>query len=626
MDLLTKFIEAIKGFFSALAAGISGLSELPEGTRLLYTAVARWVFILLALFVLLRSIISLLKSKNSAEVFAYFNVDGGISTPITHWENVVGRSRRSDLVVDDPGVSRSHGTLTRDDRDTWVFKDLGSKNGTYINGRKLKKGAECVLEPGDEIGMGEAVCTLFPISLEERRNNYEMRREDTVLQSPWSSLLALTVFQIMAMIQLRFSLGESYSDGITFSFVGLAILMWVYVLAMRALRRRSFEMETIAFFLSTLSLAVTASKFPGSTMKQFIALVMGVVLFVFMCTVLRNLERTKSLRRFMYIASAVLLIANLLIGTTKFGANNWITIGGLSIQPSELVKLAFIWAGATSLDELMDRRDSLIFTGFAGFCFVCLALMGDFGTALIFFVTFLVISFLRSGDFTKLILIVGLAFVGGIMVLRFKSYVAARFGAWGHVWEDPDNMGFQQTRTMSAAASGGLVGVGAGDGWLKNIPASETDLVFGFVTEEWGLIIAVMAVLAIVTLSIFAVRSIWAGRSTYYTIAACSAMTLFLFQTTLNVFGSVDLLPLTGVTFPFLSAGGTSMLASWGMLAFLKAADTRLDASIAVASKDRDVRRLSRRMKREEERSRAIAPELRESGDVEVTDFDDLME
>ena len=234
----------------------------------------------------------------------------------------------------------------------------------------------------------------------------------------------------------------------------------------------------------------------------------------------------------------------------------------------------------------MEKRNSLIFMLFSGFCFICLALMGDFGTALIFFVSFLVISFLRSGDFTKLILIVGVAFVGGLMVLKFKAYVAARFSAWGHVWEYADEMGYQQTRTMSAASSGGLIGVGAGDGWLKNIPASETDLVFGFITEEWGLIIAVLAIFAIVTLSLFAIRSIWSGRSTFYTIAACSAMSLFIFQTMLNVFGSVDLFPLTGVTFPFLSNGGTSMVASWGLLAFLKASDTRANASIAVSSEE----------------------------------------
>ena len=170
------------------------------------------------------------------------------------------------------------------------------------------------------------------------------------------------------------------------------------------------------------------------------------------------------------------------------------------------------------------------------------------------------------------------------MILRFKPYVAARFASWGHVWDAAvvDAAGFQQSRTMSAAASGGLVGVGAGEGWLESVPAADTDMVFGMLIEEWGLIIAVLAVLSIVTLSVFAYRSILAGRSTYYTIAACGAMSMFLFQTMLNVFGCVDLLPFTGVTFTFVSNGGTSMLVSWALLAFLKASDTRERASIAV--------------------------------------------
>lgn len=91
-----------------------------------------------------------------------------------------------------------------------------------------------------------------------------------------------------------------------------------------------------------------------------------------------------------------------------------------------------------------------------------------------------------------------------------------------------------------------------------------------------------LSVLSIITLAVFAYRYIWAGRSTYYTIAACAAASIFLFQTILNVLGSCDLIPLTGVTFPFLSAGGSSMIAAWGLLAFLKGADTRQDASIAV--------------------------------------------
>ena len=126
------------------------------------------------------------------------------------------------------------------------------------------------------------------------------------------------------------------------------------------------------------------------------------------------------------------------------------------------------------------------------------------------------------------------------------------------------------------------MGVGAGEGWLHNVAAGDTDLVFGMLCEEWGLIIAALAVLSIVTLAVFAVRACRSGRSSFYTIAACAATSLLVFQTCLNVFGAVDLLPLTGVTFPFVSNGGSAMLSSWGLLAFLKATDTRQNASFAI--------------------------------------------
>ena len=137
---------------------------------------------------------------------------------------------------------------------------------------------------------------------------------------------------------------------------------------------------------------------------------------------------------------------------------------------------------------------------------------------------------------------------------------------------------------MSAAASGGLVGMGAGNGWLQNIPAADTDLVFGMLCEEWGLLIALLAVVSIVTLALFAARACRVGRSAFYTIAACAAGSLMVVQTALNIFGAMDLLPLTGVTLPFVSNGGSAMLASWGLLAFLKASDTREKSSFAIRS------------------------------------------
>ena len=218
----------------------------------------------------------------------------------------------------------------------------------------------------------------------------------------------------------------------------------------------------------------------------------------------------------------------------------------------------------------------------AGVCIGLLGLMSDFGTAAIFFVTFLVIAYLRSGDAATLALICGGAAFGAGIIVQFKPYILSRFAAWGHAWEAASGSGYQQTRTMSAAASGGLFGMGAGNGWLERIPAGDTDLVFGMLCEEWGLVIALLAVACILTLAWFAVRASRTGRSSFYTIAACAAGSLLVFQTSLNVFGSVDLLPLTGVTFPFVSNGGSAMLSAWGLLAYLKAMDTRADASFAI--------------------------------------------
>ena len=123
---------------------------------------------------------------------------------------------------------------------------------------------------------------------------------------------------------------------------------------------------------------------------------------------------------------------------------------------------------------------------------------------------------------------------------------------------------------------------GAGAGWLKNVFAANTDMVFALICEELGLIVGICMVLAVLTLAFFAVRSARQGRSAYYAIAACAAMSMMLVQLALNVFGSLDILPFTGVTFPFVSRGGTSVLACWMLLAFIKAGDTRKGASFVV--------------------------------------------
>ena len=568
-----------------------------------FTTLVRFLFPILALMILIRTIHSLLTVPCLPEVWAYLTLPNGAQEPLTHWENILGRGGNSDVILNYPVVSRQHAALIRREDDTWTAYDLGSKGGVTVNGRAVADSAP--VQYGDVIGLGGVETVLLPLSPEEKAQRRQRRRAYRPV-SPWLGLILLTVFQVLTAVQLTISEGENATAVIPLTFLLLTGVMWLYFLVLRACRQVGFEMETIAFFLSTLSLAVTASSNTGALLKQFLCVAMGLAGFLVLGVFLRDLDRAKKIRWLMAGAAMALAAVTLLPGVpTQYGAANWLTIAGVSVQPSELAKICYIFAGAATLERLFHKRNLGLFILLTGVCLGCLALMSDFGTAAIFFVTFLVIAYLRSGDWATLALICGGGVFAVLTVLSLKPYILRRFATWGHAWQNASTgSGYQQTRTMASAASGGLVGVGPGEGWLHNVAAGDTDLVFGMLCEEWGLIIALLAVGSVITLAVFAVRACRAGRSSFYVIAACAATSMMVFQTCLNVFGAVDILPLTGVTFPFVSNGGTSMIASWGLLAFLKATDTRQNASFAIRLPSR----------REERKNAGLAPQGREEG------------
>lgn len=536
-----------------------------------------YLFPVLALGVLIRCAVSLLTFRPEPEVWAWLTTPDGAHIPVTHWESLIGRGAGCDVQLGYPTVSRTHAVLTRYDDGSWTISDAHSKSGVFVNGKQTALSA---LRFGDVITMGGVNFTLIPLTKEQERiqAGTRTRAGHAVHQVP--TLLLLTLFQLLTAIQLILG-GCDPALELT-AFGGLIGLEWALYLALRAFRRTGFEAETLAFFLCTMGLAVVSSSAPESLIKELLAIVAGVCVFLVVCWSLRDLERAKTVRYLAAVAGIGLLAFNLLFGVEKFGARNWIQLGGVSFQPSEFVKVCFIYVGASTLSRLMAKRNIVLFIAYSAVICACLALMKDFGTAIIFFVAFLVIAFLRSGNFATIALAIAATGFAGILVLRFLPYARNRFEAWGHVWDYALTTGYSQTRSMMCIASGGLFGLGPGKGWLKYVAASDTDLVFAFVSEEWGLIMAVLMVACIVILACFVVRSAPAGRSCFYTIGACAAVTVMVTQTILNVFGMADFLPLTGVTFPFVSNGGSSMVCVWGLLAFIKAADTRQNASVAI--------------------------------------------
>lgn len=552
--------------------------------------ITRYILPVLALWVVARCVRSMLSEKYEPEVWGHLIFPDTSAAPLPHWECLIGRAKTSDIVVNSPDISRIHAVLIRNDKGVWRIFDMNSRGGVYVGKEKVPaKGLE--VKNGDKIRLASVTLGFADVTEGELRKVSEGRTAAGASINPAATLLLLSLFQSLIMLQYCVSAADEYLVVTCLAFFALLAIEWMCYLLIRSFRRNGFEVETLAFFLTTLGLSVVASSAPGDLVKTLILLIMGVVMFFVMGWWLRDLQRVKMLRWAATIAAMGLLFVNLLLSESLFGAKNWLYIGGFSLQPSELVKVLYIYAGASTLERLFARRNLFLFIAFSAICVIALALMHDFGAAVIFFVTFLIISFMRSGSIATVFLAISGAGMAGFLAFTIMPYIAQRFATWGHVWEDPYGAGYQQTRALSAAASGGLFGHGSGEGWLKNIVAANTDMVFAVVCEELGLIIAIIAALSIIALALFAFRSAAHGRSTYYVIAASAAASLLMIQMALNIFGSLDILPFTGVTFPFISKGGTSLLSCWMLLAFIKAADTRKDASFVVKRAELTLRR-----------------------------------
>lgn len=504
------------------------------------------------------------------------NVKTGRKLPVIFWENSIGRARSNDIIVDDPAVSRNHCVLLRRS-DGWFVNDTGSKSGTLVNGKRTHGRTQLLIDDVLTLGNSQYEFKRGDEYNDELNSSWFFSRvSNKPAMKAWKLMLLITIFHFFMCVEAMFwNDGSNVAAPFTL-FLALAGVEWgFFFVSTFVLKRVNFELEALALFLTGIGVMLLIRQVERSAYVQLIAAAMGMVLFCIIIKFIEDPDKVNKLRLPMMIVAVGLLLLSIVFGKITHGASNWIYIGSISVQPSELVKIIYIFIGASALDKLQTNKNLIEFIVLSAVCVGLLALMGDFGTALIFFVTFLLIAFMRSGDFKTIILAVAAAVFGVTFVLKFKPYVANRFKAWGHVWEYAQKEGYQQVHVLTYIASGGLFGVGIGNGFLKQVAASESDLVFGLVSEEMGIIVALTLAIAVGALVIYARAITTRSRSTFYSISACCAAGLLVVQLSLNIFGATDILPLTGVTFPFISSGGSSILSCWGLIAFIKAADER---------------------------------------------------
>lgn len=504
------------------------------------------------------------------------NTASGEVLPVLCWENSIGRAKRNDIVIaDDPSVSREHCVILRR-KEGWLISDTGSKTGTFVNGEQTQGRVPVYIN--DEIRIGRDTFVL------KRAQDYTITNRSWFIKkegskegiAPFALMMLISIFTLFMAAEACLSIEAVDFQPLLIYAAFMAVAWLFYIVSTKVFKRVGFELEGLALFLTGIGVMLSVRQGLHQTYVQIIACAIGMAFFCFMIKFLQNPDRVNKWRLAIMIIAVALLGVNIVFGSIRGGAANWIMIGGISVQPSEFVKIAYIFVGASALDHLQTRRNFIIFIIFSAICIGALFIMSDFGTALIFFGTFIMISIVRSGDYKTVVVSVVGALFGGLMILRFKPYIADRFSGWGKAFQNSDNsLGYQTARVLTYAASGGLFGCGLGNGFLKYVGASESDLVFGLVCEELGLIVALTIAISIGGLFFYARAITTRSRSTFYSISACCAAGLLVLQSSLNIFGATDILPLTGVTLPFVSVGGSSMIACWGLLAFIKAADER---------------------------------------------------
>lgn len=533
----------------------------------------RYIMLGIVLYVVLRMLLAMFFKKTTDPIRGKLVNDiSGEEIKLYDRETSFGRSKKCDVFLPFDTISRLHAVIAYRSKGFVIF-DTFSKSGIKVNNKKIE--GKQLLQDGDVVSMGGLEYTLC-----ESRYKF-IKDKSGALGSPsyGITLLLLALFNICALL-INLYPDDQLNWEIVGVYLGFTALQWLYYLfATYVLRIHSFELEMIAFAFTSVGLAIVGSIYPEAVLKQFLAVVIGVIGFCTMLVILKHIDTMKSLRWVLASAAILILGFTLILAETTNGAKNWISLGGISIQPSELVKVAFVFVGAVTLEKLQSIKNLGMYIVFSAVCVGELFLMYDFGTALIFFFTFIVIAFMRSGDVKTLFLVCAVAAVGAVLILILKPYVADRFSTYLHVWEHMDEGGYQQTRTLIYSASGGLFGLGLGNGELRNIFAAAEDLVFGVVCEEFGMIMAFLIPVTYAVIAVWAVFNAGKTKSTFYAIAGVGAIAMMLFQTMLSIFGITDILPLTGVTLPFVSKGGTSIISCFCLFAYVKTIDARTFAS-----------------------------------------------
>ncbi len=388
-------------------------------------------------------------------------------------------------------------------------------------------------------------------------------------QAIYNKTLSITaLIGILASLLLSFQ-KSVFSPVPVYGSIAFAVIMFIgYFMTNYFLYGQDSALYILACFVSQLGLTMLYRINPQVFLKQITWFCLGVLIFIFVSILARFWIDVDVGSTFFFGVTVLMLILPLLIGVERGGSKSWIQFHDHLFQPSELAKITFGLFLAKTLEDGKVKNWWL-------FAIQILSILGvlmasrDLGAVMLFYLTAVIVVFVATSRWDFLAIASGAAVVGGLLGYLTFGHVRVRIEAWLNPWKDVPGKGYQIVQSLFAMAQGGFFGTGLGMGHPEYIPAVTTDFIFSAIFEEFGFLGAAAVIVVYFLMVYRGIKISISVENSYLSLAALSITTMFGFQIITIIGGVTKLIPLTGVTLPFMSYGGSSMVMSFASLAIL---------------------------------------------------------
>ncbi len=376
------------------------------------------------------------------------------------------------------------------------------------------------------------------------------------------------LFLIHAACFICIYLGSDLSDTVRVIqlsvFYVAQVLMFIFAIILYKISYKKLSKLVFNNMLMLLMLGLvmlTRLDFEGAV-RQFIFICAGLGACIIVPFIIKKIHYLKEFGWLYGFAGVACLAVVLVFGTSKYGAKNWIAIGGIGIQPSEFVKILYVFFVASCFSKAKDFMAVVKVSVLAAAHVIVLVLSKDLGGALIFFMTYLVMLYVATSN--VLYLLSGLLAGSGAAVGAYYmfNHVRTRVIAWKDPFSVVQNEGYQITQSLFAIGTGGWFGMGLTRGLPTSIPVVTSDFIFSAIMEEMGGIVGICIILICLSCFLMFINISMKMRDDFYRLIALGFSVLYMFQVFLTIGGVIKFIPSTGVTLPLVSSGGSSVLST----------------------------------------------------------------